>query len=69
MGKNQTTAVSSGNKVVGPKSIVQWKHIQETILDICATVPVRGVIAGGIVAKEKAHSMAPTPIWQDRACR
>jgi len=35
-----------------PKNILHWKGIQESILDLCATVPVRFVIADGIVAME-----------------
>ncbi|MBV9623040.1 MAG: DUF362 domain-containing protein [Acidobacteria bacterium] len=35
-----------------PKNILHWKGIQESILDICATVPIGFVIADGIVAME-----------------
>jgi uncharacterized protein (DUF362 family) len=35
-----------------PKNILHWKGIQESILDICATVPIHFVIADGIVAME-----------------
>ena len=35
-----------------PKNILHWKGIQESILDLCATVPVRLVVADGIVAME-----------------
>ena len=35
-----------------PKNILHWKGIQESILDLCATVPVHFVIADGIVAME-----------------
>jgi uncharacterized protein (DUF362 family) len=34
------------------KNILHWKGIQESILDLCATVPVHFVIAYGIVAME-----------------
>src|SRR5260370_21490504 len=34
------------------KNILHWKGIQESILDICATIPVHFVIADGIVAME-----------------
>ena len=34
------------------KNILHWKGIQESILDLCATVPVHFVIADGIVAME-----------------
>ena len=35
-----------------PKNILHWKGIQESILDVCATVPVHFVIADAIVAME-----------------
>jgi len=35
-----------------PKNILHWAGIQESILDICATVPVHFVIADGVVAME-----------------
>src|SRR5258708_30414628 len=35
-----------------PNNILHWKGIQESILDICATVPVHFVIADAIVAME-----------------
>ena len=35
-----------------PKNILHWKGIQESILDLCATIPVHFVIADGIVAME-----------------
>ena len=35
-----------------PKNILHWKGIPESILDLCATVPVHFVIADGIVAME-----------------
>jgi uncharacterized protein (DUF362 family) len=35
-----------------PKNILHWKGIQESILDLCATVPIHFVIADGIVAVE-----------------
>ena len=35
-----------------PKNILHWKGIQESILDVCATIPVHFVIADGIVAME-----------------
>jgi uncharacterized protein (DUF362 family) len=35
-----------------PKNILHWKGIQESILDLCATVPVHFVIADGIIAME-----------------
>ncbi len=44
--------VVPGAKYGWPKNILHWKGIQESILDICATVPVHFVIADGIVAME-----------------
>jgi uncharacterized protein (DUF362 family) len=35
-----------------PKNILHWKGIQQSILDVCATVPIHFVIADGIVAME-----------------
>jgi uncharacterized protein (DUF362 family) len=35
-----------------PKNILHWKGIQESILDVCATIPVHFVIADGIIAME-----------------
>jgi uncharacterized protein (DUF362 family) len=44
--------VLPGAKYGWPKNILHWKGIQESILDICATVPVHFVIADAIVAME-----------------
>ena len=35
-----------------PKNTLHWRGIQESILDVCATIPVHFVIADGIVAME-----------------
>ena len=35
-----------------PKNILHWNGIQESILDLCATVPIHFVIADGIIAME-----------------
>jgi uncharacterized protein (DUF362 family) len=35
-----------------PKNILHWNGIQESILDVCATIPVHFVIADGIMAME-----------------
>ncbi len=42
--------VVPGAKYGWPKNILHWKGIQESILDVCATVPVHFVIADAIVA-------------------
>jgi uncharacterized protein (DUF362 family) len=44
--------VVPGTKYGWPKNILHWKGIQESILDVCATVPVHFVIADAIVAME-----------------
>ena len=44
--------VVPGTKYGWPKNILHWKGIQESILDICASVPVRFVIADAIIAME-----------------
>jgi uncharacterized protein (DUF362 family) len=44
--------VVPGAKYGWPKNILHWKGIQQSILDICATVPVHFVIADAIVAME-----------------
>jgi len=44
-----------------PKNILHWRGIQESILDICATVPVHFVIADGIVAMEGNGPLQGSP--------
>jgi uncharacterized protein (DUF362 family) len=44
--------VVPGTKYGWPKNILHWKGIHESILDICATVPVHFAIADAIVAME-----------------
>lgn len=44
--------VVPGARYGWPKNILHWKGIQQSILDLCATVPIRFVIADGIVAME-----------------
>jgi len=44
--------VVPGAKYGWPKNVLHWKGIQESILDICATVPVHFVIADAIIAME-----------------
>ena len=41
-----------GMKYGWPKNILHWHGIHESILDVCATVPVDFVIADGIEAME-----------------
>jgi uncharacterized protein (DUF362 family) len=44
-----------------PKNILHWKGIQESILDLCATVPIHFVIADGILAMEGNGPLNGTP--------
>ncbi len=44
-----------------PKNILHWQGIQESILDLCATVPIHFVIADGIVAMEGNGPLNGTP--------
>ena len=41
-----------GTKYGWPKNLLHWSGIHESILDICATVPIHFVIADGIIAME-----------------
>src|SRR5262249_14915752 len=41
-----------GTKYGWPKNLLHWSGIHESILDICATVPIHFVIADGITAME-----------------
>jgi uncharacterized protein (DUF362 family) len=56
--------VVPGARYGWPKNILHWKGIQESILDICATVLVHFVIADGIVAMEGNGPLngAPRPL-------
>jgi uncharacterized protein (DUF362 family) len=53
--------VAPGARYGWPKNILHWKGIQESILDLCATVPIRFVIADGIVAMEGNGPLNGTP--------
>jgi len=44
--------VVPGAKYGWPKNILHWKGITESILDVCATVPIHFVIADGVTAME-----------------
>jgi uncharacterized protein (DUF362 family) len=50
-----------GSRYGWPKNILHWKGIQESILDLCATVPIRFAIADGIVAMEGNGPLNGTP--------
>ncbi|HXY11847.1 MAG TPA: DUF362 domain-containing protein [Terriglobales bacterium] len=44
--------VVPGQKYGWPKNILHWRGIHESILDVCATVPIHFVIADGVMAME-----------------
>lgn len=50
-----------GAKYGWPKNILHWKGIQQSILDVCATVPVDFVIADAILAMEGNGPLNGTP--------
>jgi uncharacterized protein (DUF362 family) len=53
--------VVPGAKYGWPKNVLHWKGIQESILDVCATVPVHFVIADAIMAMEGNGPLNGTP--------
>jgi uncharacterized protein (DUF362 family) len=53
--------VVPGSRYGWPKNILHWNGIQESILDLCATVPVHFVIADGIAAIEGNGPLNGTP--------
>src|SRR5579859_171088 len=53
--------VVPGAKYGWPKNILHWRGIQQSIVDICATVPIHFVIADGILAMEGNGPLAGTP--------
>ena len=53
--------VVPGNRYGWPKNILHWNGIQQSILDICATVPVHFVIADAIMAMEGNGPLNGTP--------
>lgn len=52
LGMKNMFGVVPGARYGWPKNILHWKGIQESILDVCATVPVHFVIADAIMAME-----------------
>lgn len=50
-----------GMKYGWPKNVLHWHGIHESILDICATVPIHFVIADGITAMEGNGPLQGTP--------
>jgi uncharacterized protein (DUF362 family) len=53
--------VVPGTRYGWPKNILHWAGIQESIVDICATVPVHFVIADGVIAMEGNGPLNGTP--------
>jgi uncharacterized protein (DUF362 family) len=50
-----------GMKYGWPKNLLHWHGIHESILDICATVPIHFVIADAIIAMEGNGPLQGTP--------
>ena len=61
LGMKNMFGVVPGARYGWPKNILHWKGIQESILDLCATVPVHFVIADGILAMEGNGPLNGTP--------
>ncbi len=53
--------VVPGARYGWPKNILHWKGIQQSIVDVCATVPIHFVIADAIIAMEGNGPLAGTP--------
>jgi uncharacterized protein (DUF362 family) len=53
--------VVPGMRYGWPKNILHWAGIEQSILDICATVPIHFVIADGITAMEGNGPLNGTP--------
>jgi uncharacterized protein (DUF362 family) len=55
--------VVPGNKYGWPKNILHWHGIQQSILDLCATVPIHFVIADAIMCMEGNGPLNGSPRW------
>jgi uncharacterized protein (DUF362 family) len=55
--------VVPGNKYGRPKNILHWHGIQQSILDLCATVPIHFVIADAIMCMEGNGPLNGSPRW------
>ena len=53
--------VVPGAKYGWPKNLLHWRGIQQSVVDICATVPIHFVIADGIMAMEGNGPLNGTP--------
>jgi uncharacterized protein (DUF362 family) len=67
--------VVPGTRYGWPKNILHWAGIQESILDLCATVPLHFVIADGVVAMDgngplsgSARKMGKLVLSNDPVC-
>lgn len=65
LGMKNMFGVVPGSRYGWPKNILHWNGIQQSILDICATVPVHFVIADAIMAMEGNGPLngTPRPLW------
>jgi uncharacterized protein (DUF362 family) len=61
LGMKNMFGIVPGARYGWPKNILHWKGIQESILDLCATVPIHFVIADGIVAMEGNGPLSGSP--------
>lgn len=52
LGMKNMFGVAPGSKYGWPKNILHWHGVQESILDLCATVPIHFVIADAITCME-----------------
>jgi uncharacterized protein (DUF362 family) len=59
-----------GMKYGWPKNLLHWSGIHESILDICATVPIHFVIADGVTAngRKRTSPRKRPPTREDCAC-
>jgi len=55
-----------GTKYGWPKNLLHWRGIQQSIVDICATVPIHFVIADAIMAMEGNGPLNGAPRRLDR---
>jgi uncharacterized protein (DUF362 family) len=53
--------VVPGSRYGWPKNILHWSGLQQSILDVCATVPINFVIADAIMAMEGNGPLNGTP--------
>lgn len=61
LGLKNMFGIVPGMKYGWPKNLLHWSGIHESILDICATVPVHFVIADGITAMEGNGPLQGSP--------